>query len=163
VTSADFGLSSTEQQAHRYGHHKPLQLHMDERDGRELRAHGVARNNKGATTVSSTSDITVKPPNLLSTAVFFPSSNHATAVDRYVLEFFPAEADPTVANPVATLDIGKPAITNGECKADISSVLAAAREVRPDRDCHGQPWKRRVHLQRRSREPTSVGFIEQSS
>ena len=85
----------------------------------------VARDNLGAATASSTSDITVKPPNLPSTAVFEPSSNHANAVDRYVLDFYPAGADPTVANPVATLDLGKPAIVNGECAADISSVVVA--------------------------------------
>ena len=85
----------------------------------------VARDNLGAATASSTSDITVKPPNLPSTAVFEPSSNHATAVDRYVLDFYPAGADPTVANPVATLDLGKPAIVNGECAADISSAIVA--------------------------------------
>ena len=103
----------------------------------------VARDDLGATTVSSTRDITVKPPNLPSTAVFVPSSNHATAVDRYVLEIFPAGADPTVANPVATLDLGKPAITNGECKADISSVTLALLPgtVHRDRDSHGQRWK----------------------
>ena len=85
----------------------------------------VARDNAGATTVSSTRDITVKPPTLPSTAVFTPSSNHATAVDRYVIELFPLGADPTVANPVGTRDLGKPAITNGEIRVDITSTILA--------------------------------------
>jgi len=85
----------------------------------------VARDNGGATTVSSTRDISVKPANLPSTAIFTPSSNDATAVDRYVLEVFPVGADTTVANPVATRDLGKPAITNGECRVDISSTILA--------------------------------------
>jgi hypothetical protein len=85
----------------------------------------VARDNAGATTVSSTRDISVKPASLPGTAVFVPSSNDATAVDRYVLEIFPVGADPTVANPVATLDLGKPAITNGECRVDVSSTILA--------------------------------------
>jgi Big-like domain-containing protein len=85
----------------------------------------VARDNAGATTVSSTRDISVKPASLPSSAVFTPSSNDATAVDRYVLEVFPVGADPTVANPVATRDLGKPAITNGECRVDISSTILA--------------------------------------
>jgi hypothetical protein len=85
----------------------------------------VARDNGGATTVSSTRDITVKPPSLPSTAVFTPSSNHATAVDRYVLEVFPLGAETTVANPVGTQDLGKPAITNGEIRADVSSTILA--------------------------------------
>lgn len=85
----------------------------------------VARDSGGASTVSSTRDITVKPPTLPSTAVFTPSSNHATAVDRYVLEVFTLGANTTVANPVATQDLGKPAISNGECRADVSSTILA--------------------------------------
>jgi len=49
----------------------------------------VARDNGGAMTVSSTRDIIVKPTTPPSTALFTPSSNHATAGDRYVLEVFP--------------------------------------------------------------------------
>ena len=85
----------------------------------------VARDNAGASTVSSTRDISVRPANLPSTAVFVPSSNDATAVDRYVLEVFPVGANPTVANLVATRDLGKPAISNGECRVDISSTILA--------------------------------------
>jgi hypothetical protein len=85
----------------------------------------VARDNAGATTVSSTRGITVTPATLPSTTVFTPSSNHATAVDRYVLEVFPLGADTTLANPVGTQDLGKPAINNGECRADISATILA--------------------------------------
>ena len=42
----------------------------------------VARDNGGSTTVSSTRDITVSLPNLPSTAVFTPLSNHTTAVQH---------------------------------------------------------------------------------
>jgi hypothetical protein len=85
----------------------------------------LARDNAGATTVSATRDIIVRSPNLPRTAVFVPSSNHATAVERYQLEIFPAGADPTVANPVASGDLGKPAIANGECRVDITSTVMA--------------------------------------
>ncbi len=85
----------------------------------------VARDNAGAVTVSSTHDITVKPLGLLSTAVFTPSSNHATAVDRYVFEVFPLGANPIVANPVGTQDLGKPAIINGEIRADVAATILA--------------------------------------
>ncbi len=85
----------------------------------------VARDNAGATTVSSTRDISVRSASLPGTAVFTPSSNDATAVDRYVLEIFPVGADPNVANPVATRDLGKPAISNGECRVDVSSTILA--------------------------------------
>jgi Concanavalin A-like lectin/glucanases superfamily/Bacterial Ig domain len=87
----------------------------------EIRA--AARDNAGATTFSSTLDITVKSPDLPDTAIFTPSSNHATAVEHYLLEIFPAGADPTVANPVASRDLGKPAITNGECRVDITTTI----------------------------------------
>jgi len=85
----------------------------------------VARDSGGATTVSSTRDITVKSATLPSTAVFTPSSNDATAVQRYVLEVFPLGADTRVANPVATQDLGKPAIVNGEIRADVTSTILA--------------------------------------
>ena len=85
----------------------------------------VARDSGGATTVSSTRDITVKSATLPSTAVFTPSSNDATAVQRYVLEVFPLGADTRVANPVATQDLGKPPITNGTCSADVTSTILA--------------------------------------
>jgi len=85
----------------------------------------VARDNAGATTVSSTRDITVRPAGLPSTAVFAPSSNHAIAVDRYVLDVFPFGAETAVSNPVATQDLGKPAIVNGEIRADVTSTILA--------------------------------------
>jgi hypothetical protein len=85
----------------------------------------VARDNGGATTVSSTRDITVRPANLPTTAVFTPSSNHATVVDRYVLEVFTAGADTRVANPVASRDIGKPAVSGGQITVDVSSTIMA--------------------------------------
>jgi hypothetical protein len=85
----------------------------------------VARDNAGATTVSATRDITVRPPNLPHTAVFVPSSNEATAVEHYQLEIFPAGADPKAANPAASLDLGKPAIANGESRVDITSTILA--------------------------------------
>ena len=83
----------------------------------------VAYDNAGAMTQSSTRDITVRSASMPTTAVFAPSSNHSTAVDRYVIEIFTAGADTRVANPVATRDIGKPSITSGEIRADISSTI----------------------------------------
>jgi chitinase len=83
----------------------------------------VARDNAGATTVSSTRDITVKSATLPTKAVFSPSSNHSTAVDRYLLEIFTAGADTRVANPVASRDLGKPAVVSGAISVDISSTI----------------------------------------
>jgi chitinase len=83
----------------------------------------VARDNAGAMTVSSTRDITVKSATLPTKAVFTPSSNHSTAVDRYLLEIFTAGADTRVANPVASRDLGKPAIVSGVISVDIASTI----------------------------------------
>jgi hypothetical protein len=85
----------------------------------------VAVDNLGATTVSSTRDITVKLAGLPTTAVFNPSSNHSTAVEHYVLEVFPAGADTTLANSVATRDLGKPSISNGQIVVDVASTILA--------------------------------------
>ena len=87
----------------------------------------VGKDSDGATTVSSTRDITVKPSSLPTTLLFIPSSNDATVVDRYVLEVFPLGADTTVANPVATQDLGKPAVTGGEYRLDVSSTILALK------------------------------------
>src|SRR5687768_13098651 len=85
----------------------------------------VARDNAGAMTVSAARDIRVDPAALPRTATFTPSTNHATAVDRYFLEIFPAGANPLVANPVATRDLGKPPVVNGECTVDVSATTVA--------------------------------------
>ena len=85
----------------------------------------VARDSGGASTVSSTRDIMVIPAGLPRTLVFTPATNHETAVDRYAFEVFPLGANTTVANPVATQDLGMPSITNGECRADIAATVFA--------------------------------------
>ena len=85
----------------------------------------VARDQAGATTVSSARSLLVQAPQAPGLLMFTPSTNHATAVSTYVVEFFPAGADPAVANAVATLDAGKPALVNGECQADVRQIVAA--------------------------------------
>jgi hypothetical protein len=85
----------------------------------------VARDSGGATTVSSTVAVSVRSSTMPTRAAFTPSSNHATAVDRYVIDFFTSGVDPTQANPVAAVDVGKPAIVDGQCSADISAAILA--------------------------------------
>ena len=84
----------------------------------------VARDNDGGTTVSGARTVGVLSASMPKRAVFAPSSDHATGVARYLVEFFPAGAVPGLANPVATVDIGKPPIVNGECQADVSGTLS---------------------------------------
>ena len=85
----------------------------------------VARDNAGAITVSAARDIRVDSATLPRTAIFTASANHATAVGRYFLEIFPAGANPLVANPVATRDLGKPPVVSGTCTIDVSATTAA--------------------------------------
>jgi len=41
------------------------------------------------------------------------------------LEIFSSGADPNVATPIATRDLGKPAVVNGECDVDITPTVNA--------------------------------------
>ena len=84
----------------------------------------VARDNLGAVTVSSTRDITVTASGTPSKAVFIPASIH-DMVDRYVLDIFPVGSDPSVAAPLVSQNLGRPAVVNGECTADIRSMIAS--------------------------------------
>jgi len=52
--------------------------------------------------------------------VFEPSPDHAT-VTSYVFEVALADA---AQGPVLQRDIGKPAVVNGECRVDVSALLA---------------------------------------
>ena len=83
----------------------------------------VARDNAGGTRTSTAVAITVtatapRP----TTVVFVPSADHATSVTSYIVAIYRA-ADPVTASPVATRDIGKPAIVNGEISVDISTLV----------------------------------------
>jgi hypothetical protein len=51
--------------------------------------------------------------------VFEPSPDHERSVDGYVLEMIvPGDAVPLLRQP-----LGKPAVTGGECRVDVSSLL----------------------------------------
>jgi regulation of enolase protein 1 (concanavalin A-like superfamily) len=84
----------------------------------------VAKDLSGAVTASSERIIWVNDSAQPRQAVFMASSNHATAVSHYVLDVFPAGADPNASNPVAGQDLGLPAVVNGECRADITQLMA---------------------------------------
>jgi len=80
----------------------------------------VARDIYGGTTVSSTHDITVAANY---SAVFAPSADHDTAVQYYVLDVFYSWANPAFGTPVASLNLGKPAVTNGECWVNVAPTI----------------------------------------
>ncbi|NOT43347.1 MAG: hypothetical protein HOP14_01945, partial [Acidobacteria bacterium] len=83
----------------------------------------VARDDKGGTATSQSRTVTVLPTPPPTTAVFLASSNHESAVDYYVLEVFQAGADPSSANPIRLLNLGKPAVVAGEVSANIAATV----------------------------------------
>jgi len=84
----------------------------------------VARDNLGATAVSSWSDITVgSSTSTLSKAIFTPAIV-PDAVQYYVFEVFPAGAVPGVGAPVASQNLGLPPVVNGECTVDVKTTIA---------------------------------------
>ena len=83
----------------------------------------VAHDASGASATSPVRSVVISDPQPPGRAVFVPSSNHDTAVEQYVLEVFTAGADPETATPVQTQDLGKPAIVDGECTADVTGTI----------------------------------------
>jgi hypothetical protein len=85
----------------------------------------VARDNSGNTTVSSTRTVTVTGTPVPTRAEFGASTNHDTAVDRYLLEIYAAGATPGTDAPIATQELGKPAVVDGECESDVAQTIVA--------------------------------------
>lgn len=83
----------------------------------------VARDNYGAATRSAAQTVIVNAPAPPSQARFMPSPDHAQSVTYYWLEIFTAGADPDSSVPMATLNLGKPPVVNGECTADIGATV----------------------------------------
>jgi regulation of enolase protein 1 (concanavalin A-like superfamily) len=83
----------------------------------------VARDEDAGMTVSASRAVMVNDPQMPGRALFTASGNHDSAVDYYVVEIFPEGADPNGANAVAAQNIGKPPVVNGECEADVRSMI----------------------------------------
>jgi Bacterial Ig domain len=83
----------------------------------------LARDNAGGTrrSVAVAVTVTSTAPSP-TTVVFVPSADHNTSVTSYIVALYRA-ADPVTASPVATRDIGKPAIVNGEISVVISTLV----------------------------------------
>jgi regulation of enolase protein 1 (concanavalin A-like superfamily) len=86
----------------------------------------VAQDDDGATRTSTAVSITVNSPTTTppTRAVFTPSVDHAS-VQSYLLEIFRATDNPATATPVATRNIGKPAVVNNEISVDIATLIQA--------------------------------------
>ncbi|MBA2303068.1 MAG: hypothetical protein H0W08_10590, partial [Acidobacteria bacterium] len=88
----------------------------------------LAVDDGGASSMSETAVVTVsvasiQPPRAV---VFVASVDHATLVTKYVLEIYRSGTEPGADTPVATSDLGKPAVDgNGEITVDRSAFFQA--------------------------------------
>jgi hypothetical protein len=89
----------------------------------------VARDDDGATRTSAARSITVQAatatPTPTKSVVFTASPDHHTLVDSYLLEIFASGRDTSTATPIVSRSLGKPAMVNGECTADVTATLGA--------------------------------------
>ena len=86
----------------------------------------VATDNGGAMTTSAARTVTVNaPPPAGAHALFTASVDDSTLVTHYVLDIFASGADPNTATPIATQDLGKPPVVNGDCDVDIAQTYNA--------------------------------------
>jgi hypothetical protein len=77
----------------------------------------------GASRTSSAVSVTVNSATSRPTSVVFvPSANHATSVTSYTVAIYRA-SDPVSATPVATRNLGKPAVVSGQISVDISTLV----------------------------------------
>ncbi len=88
-----------------------------------LRAAAV--DNSGASSMSSPVQVQILAPQRPSLAVSFePSPDHAKLVVSYLLEVRKG-GDPVTATPVASANLGKPAVVNGATTVNVDSALAS--------------------------------------
>jgi regulation of enolase protein 1 (concanavalin A-like superfamily) len=82
-----------------------------------------ARDNSGGTRTSGAVAVTVNGTAPRPTrVVFVPSTDHPTNVMSYVVAIYRA-SDPVTASPVATRNLGKPAVVSREITVDISTLV----------------------------------------
>jgi hypothetical protein len=88
-----------------------------------LRAAAV--DNSGASSMSSPVQVQILAPRRPSIALSFePSPDHAKLVVGYLLEVRKG-GDPVTATPVASVNLGTPAVVNGVITVNIDSALAS--------------------------------------
>ena len=84
----------------------------------------AATDNQGAVTMSAWRDFTVTATAVVGTAIFTPAVV-PDSVDYYLLEIFAPGADPNLAAPIATQNLGLPPVVGGECAADVRATIVA--------------------------------------
>jgi regulation of enolase protein 1 (concanavalin A-like superfamily) len=86
----------------------------------------VAVDDDNTSTTSAARNVTVNPASTTQrNAVFTPSPEHNTLVTSYLLEIFAAGANPATATPIASRNLGKPPVVNGECTVDVTATIDA--------------------------------------
>lgn len=84
----------------------------------------VAVDNAGTPATSPAVTVTVSPAaSTPTTLIFTASSDHATLVQRYLFNVYRASDSPATSAPVASQDLGKPGMVNGEITADVGATL----------------------------------------
>jgi chitinase len=84
--------------------------------------YALARDNSGNVTSTAQRTVTVRG-NMPTTAIFTPSSNDSVAVSYYSIEFFPSTTSPAAGAGVASQNLGKPTMINGQCQANVSTTI----------------------------------------
>ncbi|HXW04604.1 MAG TPA: Ig-like domain-containing protein [Vicinamibacterales bacterium] len=82
----------------------------------------IARDDRGASRTSASVTITVGGVVRGTTLAFTPSADHATSVTSYSVALR-RSTDAVTATPVASRDLGKPAVVNSEIAVDISALV----------------------------------------
>jgi predicted phage tail protein len=84
-----------------------------------------AVDNSGGTTASTARTVTVATTSSTKSVVFTASPDHTTQVTSYLLEIFPAGVETSATTPLASQDLGKPPVVNGECTVDMTGTIDA--------------------------------------
>ncbi len=84
----------------------------------------IAVDNTGTATTSASVSVAVTSAPRPSTALFQPSPDHAI-VTNYVFDVFTNGSNPATSTPIATQNLGKPAVVGGEISSNISATTAA--------------------------------------
>jgi hypothetical protein len=82
----------------------------------------IARDNRGASKTSVSVTVSVATATTPTRVAFNPSPDNATGVTSYSVAIRRA-SDPVTATPVATRNLGKPAVVNNEISVDISTLV----------------------------------------
>ena len=84
-----------------------------------------ATDEDGATMTSASRSVTVAAASTKRNAVFTASPDHATLVTSYLFEVFAAGVNPATSTPIASQNLGKPAVVGGEITADVTATINA--------------------------------------